>query len=82
MKDYPVESYLVMKKTPRLPGGRPLMDIGYKYNYRKILVFIATGGSGSTEPGYPYLSHFPDIYSNVPVSLVASPHFLDGYFNF
>ena len=28
MKDWPGGSYLVMKITPRVPGGRPLMDIG------------------------------------------------------
>ena len=27
MKDWPVESYLVMKSTPRFPGGRPLMSV-------------------------------------------------------
>ena len=30
MKDWPGGSYLVMKITPRIPGGIPLMDIGYK----------------------------------------------------
>ena len=54
-----------MKSTPRVPGERPLLSIGYKYNSRKALGFIATEGAVSTEPGDPYLSHFPDIYSNV-----------------
>ena len=30
MKDEPVGSYLFMKITPRVPGGRPLLSIGYK----------------------------------------------------
>ena len=30
-------SYLVMKINPRVPGGRPLTAIGYKYNYSKVL---------------------------------------------
>ena len=30
-----------MKSTPRVLGGRPIMAIGHKYNYRKILDFIA-----------------------------------------
>ena len=47
-------SYIVMKSTPIFPGGIPLMDIGYKYNYRKLLGFIATKGAESTEPGDPY----------------------------
>ena len=63
MEDWPGGSYLVMKSTQRVPGGKPLLAIGYKYNYRKILGFIATEGYGSTEPGDTYLSLFPEIYS-------------------
>ena len=60
--DWPVGSYLVINSTPRVPGGRPLLATGYKYNYKNVLEFIATEGGGSTEPGDPYLSFFPDIY--------------------
>ena len=67
MKDWPGGSYLLMKSNIRVPGGRPLLDIGYKYNSRKFISCIANEGSGSTEPGHPYLSCFPDIYSNVSV---------------
>ena len=81
MKYWAVESYLVVNNTPIVIGGRPLLSIGYKYNYRKVLGFIDTKGSGSTEPGYPYLSRFPDIYSNVSVHPVIRPHFLGRYFN-
>ena len=42
MKDWPGGSYLVLKSTPRFPGERPLLAIGYKYNSRKFLGFIAT----------------------------------------
>ena len=45
-----------------------------------VLGFIVTEGAGSTEPGYPYLSHFPDIYSIVSVCPVVSPHLLGSYF--
>ena len=37
-----------MKSTPIVPGGIPLIKIGYKYNYRKVLGFIATEGDGNT----------------------------------
>ena len=57
------------------------MAIGYKYNYRKVLIFIATGESVSTEPGDPYLYHFSGIYSNVYVCPVVHPHLLGRYFN-
>ena len=62
MKYWPGGLYLVLKIPPRVPGDRPLLDIGYKYNYSKILGFIATEWSGSTEPGNPYLSPFPEIF--------------------
>ena len=66
-KDWTGGSYIVLRSTPRFPSEIPLLDIGYKYNSRKVLGFIATEGAGSTEPGDPYLSCFPDIYSNVSV---------------
>ena len=70
-----------MKSTPRFPGERPLLAIGYKYNSRKVLGFIATEGAGITEPGDPYLSFFPNMYSNVSVRPVVRPHLLGSYFN-
>ena len=70
-----------MKSTPRVPGGRPLMAIGQKYNSRKVLGFISTEGYGSTEPGDPYLSHLSDIYSNIYVYPVVLPRSLGRYFN-
>ena len=65
-----------MKSTPRAPGERPLLTIWYEYNYRKVLGFISNEGGGSTEPGYPYLSRLPDIYSNVSVRPVFCTHLI------
>ena len=81
MKYWPGGSYLVMKITTIFPGEIPLLAIGYKYNSRKVLGFIATEGAGSTEPGDPYLSHFPEIFSNVSVRPVVRPQFIGSYFN-
>ena len=81
MKDWLGGSYLVMKSTPTVPGGRSLLAIGYKCNYMKVLGFIATEGDGSTAPGDPYVSQFPDIYSNVSVYPIVCPHFLGRHFN-
>ena len=36
-KDWLGGSYLFIKITPRVPGGRPLLYIWYKYKYRKVL---------------------------------------------
>ena len=54
MNDWPGGSYLVMKSTPRVPGVRPLLTIGYNYNSRNFLGFIANEGDGSTAPGDSY----------------------------
>ena len=81
MKYWMGGSYLVMKSTPRFTGERPLLVIGYKNNSRKVLGFIATGGDGSTEPDDPYLSSFPDIYSNVSIIRVVHPKFPGKYSN-
>ena len=81
MKYCPVGSYLVMKSTPRVLGGITLMAIEYKYNFMNVLVFIATEGSGSTEPGYTSLSCFPYMYYNISVLPIFHPHFLGSYFN-
>ena len=43
-KDWPGGSYLLMKSTPKVLCGIPLLAIGYKYNSRKVLVFIGTEG--------------------------------------
>ena len=55
-KDWPGGSYLVLRSKPMVPGYRPLISIGYKYNMRKILYFIVTDNSGITQTGPPYLS--------------------------
>ena len=81
MKDGLGGSYPVINITPIFSGGRQLLAFGYKYNYRNVLEFIAYEGSGNTEPGDPYLSSFPDIYSNVSVLPVVFPHNLGRYFN-
>ena len=41
-KDWPGGSYLMLRRKPMVPGDRPLIAIGYKYNARKFLYFIVT----------------------------------------
>ena len=62
-----------MKSTTRVPGDIPLISIRVTYNSRKVLGFIATEGAGSTEPGDPYLSCLPDIFSCGSVCHVVQP---------
>ena len=81
MKDWPVGSYLVRKSSPIFPIDRPLMAIIYKQNSSKVLVFIATEGSGSTKSGDPYLSRYPDNYYNVSILSVVCTNLLGSYFH-
>ena len=70
-KNWPGGSYLVLRSKPMLPGGRPLIAIGYKYNAQKVISFIVTNNAGSTRTGIPYLSKYPDQFTNVSIRPVA-----------
>ena len=70
-----------MKITPRFPGNIPLVLVVYKYNSRNILVFIATEGYGSAEPGVSYLFCVPDSYSNIYIFHGVFTPFICRYFN-
>ena len=72
-KDWPGGSYLVLRSKPMVPGYKPLISIGYKYNARKVLPFIFTDNTWSTKTGIPYLSKYPDQFTNVYILLVAHP---------
>ena len=72
-KDWTGGSYLVLRSKPMVPGGRPLIAIGYKYNARKVLSFIVTYNAGRTKTGIPYLSKYPDQFTNVVIHPVACP---------
>ena len=52
---------------------RPLIDIGYKYNYKKVIYFISTEDSGSTKDGNNYLPEYPDQFANVAICPVDFP---------
>ena len=72
-KDWPGGSYLVLRSKPMVPGGRPLIAVGYKYNVRKFLSFIVTNNVGITKTGIPYLSKYTDQFTNVAIRPVARP---------
>jgi hypothetical protein len=79
MATFPSGSDLVMEcKTPK---GHDLICIGYKYSARKVLVFLGTKNSGSTEPGEPYIARFPDANGNVAQRAVPRPDVVSRYFN-
>ena len=72
-KDWPVCSYLVLRRKPMVPRYIRLIAIGYKYNVRKVLCFIVTDKSRITKTGIPYLSKYPDQFTNVAIRPVARP---------
>ena len=56
-----------------VPGGSPLIAIGYKYNVRKVIYFIVTDNAGSTQTGLPYLSKYPDQFTNSSICPISRP---------
>ena len=63
----------MLNNKPMVYGVRPLIIIGYKYNERKGLYFIATQEAGSTKVGITYLSNFIDPFSNFSIHPLDRP---------
>ena len=63
----------MLRSKPMLPGDRPLISIGYKYNAWKVLYFIVTDNSGSTKTGITYLSKYPEKLLMLPFTLLLVP---------
>ena len=72
-KDWPGGSYLVLRSKPMVPGDKPLIAIGYKYNARKVVHFIVTDNARSTKTGIHYLSKHPEQFTNVAIIPVSHP---------
>ena len=66
-KDWPEGSYLLLKRNYMVPRYRPLISVGYNYNYRKVPSFIAVEDSGSIKYGITYLSKYPYHFSYVAI---------------
>ena len=72
-KDWPGGSYLLLRSKHMVPGDRPLIYIGYKYNAQKVLSFVFTDNAWSTKTGIPCLSKYPEQFTNVVISPVSRP---------
>ena len=57
----------MLRIKPMVPGDRPLISIGYKYNMRKVLYFIVTENAGNIQAGIPYLSKYCDQFTNASI---------------
>ena len=58
-----------------------LVSIGYKFNRKKVLVFVCSIGAGTTGTGEPYLAKFLNSFGNVYVCQVARPAVISRYFD-
>ena len=54
MEEFPGGTWIVLEGRVQ-PEDIDLISIGYKYNKKKVLTFIATKGAGSTDAGEPVL---------------------------
>jgi hypothetical protein len=77
LQPLPAGSRVVLTSTV---NGQDLMAVGYKYNRRKVLFFVATRGAGVTTDGQPYLQRFPDAHGNLVVREVPRPAVVSKYF--
>ena len=63
-----------------MPRGRPLIDIGYKYNVSNVLYFF-TADTGIAKEVIIYLYNYPESFSNVYISLLLVPLSCLSYLN-
>ena len=80
MKDWPGGTHLIMEGTS--PSNNELLAIGYKYNSKKVLSFVATKDAGSTLPGDPYRARFVGDDKNVRARRVERPQVISDYFKY
>ena len=59
-----------------VPGGRPLIAIGYEYNVRKVIYFVVIEVAQTTKSGLTYLSKYPEQFSNFSIRPVSFPLFM------
>ena len=77
METWPPGSHLVMETQKH---GSSYYAIGYKYNMKKVLCFIASEGAGHTKPGKPYEAKWLDENGLTSSRLIPRPHILSEYF--
>ena len=72
----------MLRSKPMVPGGRPPIALGYKYNARKVLYFIVTDNRGRTLAGLTCLYMYSDKFSYVSIIPVSCPLFMHKLFGF
>ena len=72
----------MLRGKPMVPGFRPLIAIGYKYNSRKVVSLIVIDNTGITKSVLPYLSKYLDQFSNISVHPISCPLFMYKFFGY
>jgi len=80
LEDAPGGTSIVLKATDGSTNTK-LVAVGYKYNSKKTLMFIASDGAASTLDGEPYRMRFVDRYGNVVFRDVRRPQLVSIYFS-
>ena len=70
----------MLNRNSTVTRDRPLISIGGKYKYQKVLSFIATDNAGSIKDVIPYLSNYPDQIVNFSIFHVSRPLFRSKFF--
>ena len=78
LNDAPGGSHIVL--TAKHPDEVELVAVGYRYNAKVTLFFVATKNAGSTNQGAPYEMKFADSHGNVHVRLVDQPNLISDFF--
>ena len=63
-----------------VPGDRPTINIGYKYNLQKVISFIVTYNQGIKKACLTFLSNYPDHFTKVTIWPVSHPLFMSKFF--
>ena len=77
MKEWPSGTHLVLETQVE---GETIYAIGYKYNMRKVLLFIATEEAGNTMPGTPYEAKWLDDNGRMCSRQIPRPHLISEYY--
>ena len=77
MEDYPSGAHLVLSAKV---DEETLYFVGYKYNKKKVLLFLCSENAGSFKEGTPYVAKFPDENGNVQRRNVRRPSVISDYF--
>lgn len=79
MASWPAGSHLVLETKFQ---DLPLLAIGYKYNKRKVLSFVATKGAGHTETttGHEYHARWIDDNGMTAMKDIPRPEIIAKYF--